>query len=563
MSFIQLKVRSQLRLGTQEKNPLYHFFINNQVHELQIHDTCTITVQEKTLSRNAILGIDLFTVQCNELMQPCRTKAASDSVSLYSLHTYKKGQQLRCNLRNPNDPQTNKGFVILTIVDKDLSFVNTQDPPVHYDDIQRALNQTIRKSMCLFKAYGNGPLVPLIQGFNNVHAPVFHSRTGTLPGIAFWMGKGPIISEECLEHFLNIVCARLSISPSDVEHMSVVDAANVLAECCCAYPASLPYISDLIARGNQLLPFESFDDLFIRKAGDCEDFAGAICAIFQHIQETRDFKSKALQHLSNVAQHYLACSVLGAVARPSFHPHSSKHPTDADFAAHMYAKLIPLDVFYTCVGWPQNKNNITPPLETLKLKTYVCEGTGFVRCDFYQENQHETDLCYDCRGLPGNVQRMSCPDIHHCPFYKMDLHLYTNYFIQRNISNVGVFTCTKKGSNKFGVPFTSIMTDPTSITLHPHPALTEQDLRHISIHLQNEHPPARLEAPPNNPQAHVLVASKFCATMNYTDLFLTECTTFKTTIQPFMTRIGATQKTITTEQFTKDSPPVYRMRCYF
>jgi len=298
-----------------------------------------------------------------------------------------------------------------------------------------------------------------------------------------WQG----FSEEYLEHLAHLVAKRLDCSIQEFidAEPTTPFASRFFAECCCAYPCSCTYISDYYTKQNAKIPFESFDDLFIRQAGDCEDLSKAICKIFEHIRFSTWTRPLALA-MQKISKLYLACSILGAVARPSYAGAHSGGGTDV--AAHMFVQLIPQYMMNQWCPSLQLDSHATHK----DLRILVCEGTGHVCPNFFNHHdEHHTSLVLSSCNFPSNIERMSYPKIQNS-FYKMNIHAYTNTLFRLG-QNIGHFTFMKNGT--YGVPFRDCMHASTDISLHPHPGLPASIRPLVDAILKHEHPSPGLSIP--------------------------------------------------------------------
>jgi hypothetical protein len=408
---------------------------------------------------DAIVGIDCICTADN-------VRLGFDSIFIERLVP---GQALRCTLHNANSAALHAGHVIVTCLTKQTPETYTPIRSIASIPIAQSFGEYIQAA---YKPFRDGTLSPSCSKVARIHAPMFTARACTLPGVCFWMTSWEGFSEKYLEHIGGITEKRLGV---DMHAMSMAQVPAFLAELVGAFPSSCRYVSDFYKKGGRMYPFESFDDLFSRQCGDCEDFSKASCHIFDHIRNgvwTSPFARK-LQH---VAKKYVACSILGMVSKPSY----SGHASGSDWAAHMFVNLIPKGRLGKWAGL--DLGAVDP-----SLRVYCCEGTGHVSVDLIANGGHADEYVQ----LSDTLDTVAYPGVENS-FYRKNVHLFTNTLFKDGI-NHGHFTFMKGG--KYGVPFEDVYMQRDTVSLYKHPGFTDNahaDIKSVMLH---EHPSPTLNIP--------------------------------------------------------------------
>ena len=437
------------------------------------HTPCQIVLEAGTVHANSIVGID-----CMSKFH--RVRLGLDSIYIQDL---KVGTTIRCTLRNPNASELHIGTVLVRCVQLQLQ------PAAKLQSIgaciqrkrgiESAFESYIKDSFSVFQ---DGTLVASDSRVARIHAPMFKGRACTMPGICFWMTPWEGFSEQYLNHLGGIIACRLGFMPNAQTPRN--KQAYFLAELCIAYPSSCEYVSDYYTKGKKMFPFESFDDLFVRQCGDCEDFSKAACSIFDHIRFS-EWEGEFARTLQSISQHYVACSVLGLVSKASYSGAAA-----GGWAAHMFVKLIPQKTIAAWADLPKKWGitegvalGATPCMPPLRV--FCCEGTGHVRCDLATNGAEGTDVqLADIKGLT----QTSLPGVSNS-FYKKDVHLFTNTLFRLGIPQ-GHFTFMS--GRRYGVPFEDVYEQRASVSLYSHPPITTQLQEYISGILTHERPSPQL-----------------------------------------------------------------------
>jgi hypothetical protein len=479
---LTLSFRCSLLIDPKEQSPELEVFLSGQPDSLTtLRRGETHVTLRGTGNEGALIGVDLFTFLQNDEGRYCRLRSAYASLDVSTCLS----EGFECTLPFHNRCDTNifKGRVDVKVLRH-----KGECEPLAVETLARTLSKCITKSVALFD---NHRLQPKEAHWSRILAPVYQTRTMAVPGIAFWMHEVEFTEEGAL-HLLQIALHRHGLTEVDFLERSVVDTASVLASFCTIYPASLPYTSDVYAQGNRFHPYESFDDLMVRNAGDCEDFSRAMCSIFNAVRWSgRKWEGALLKKLHHLSTYYIAVSALSVVTSASY---TAGCEGGGGTAAHMYVKYVPRIHFYQMAGMAGSFEDWEG-----QLSIYIGEGTSHVRCDVSTAYPLEQTLSTKCEQLPAGYEREACPSFQDggLSFYKHDLHWYTDYFFRRwkDKPAPGVFTLQYKDKDTYGVTFRDTIQAWNKIQLRPHPAFSVQERKWMSQVVQLEHPSPVFQKP--------------------------------------------------------------------
>ena len=110
-------------------------------------------------------------------------------------------------------------------------------------------------------------------------------------------------------------------------------ACQLVFEAVSAAVTSYPYVSDFFVDGKVKAQFESFDNYFVREAGDCEDASRAVLQLVTHLQANTAPLRTELGRMASVAKLYAPCAVLGMVSAVAW-----GHETAQTAQAHMFVR---------------------------------------------------------------------------------------------------------------------------------------------------------------------------------------------------------------------------------
>ena len=474
---VQLSFKScTFSLAQSEHSPVLKIFVSGSSDPPQTLDSNLRTLSlsftlPEPLAPDTILGIDCYTQQKNYAQRDCTVRTACDSLYLSELF---QGKPIKCSLtRSGGTPETKATVVVQS------QRCSPQWKPTKTTDLVR--NQQISCKNTMVEYINRNirkmrSMTPIVSILSRIHAPVYKTRCTTLPGLAYWMTDCSM-TEEYVEHLIRMVLKRHNCSEETFLQEKNV---QILCDVCLAFPTSCSYITDYISRGKELIECESFDDIFVREAGDCEDLSRGICMIFNNIRFTT-WKRPLTQHLQLLSTAYIAFGALGSVTRPSF------GKKGGSLSAHMFTQFIPVTLFNTLT----EKKYRQPEEPWMKgLMPMVGEGTGHVGCDVLKGtpgtcDEHLVSKCWN--GNVVSVDRTSYPNMHNS-FYRHVSHLFTNFFFKQGF-NIGHFTFLTKPKT-YGVTFSSLYKklSPGSRSLYTHEGFTTQNMAIIQSALALEYP---------------------------------------------------------------------------
>jgi hypothetical protein len=331
---------------------------------------------------------------------------------------------------------------------------------------------------------------------------VFSSRTIDMPAVAFWM-KPVVVAPACAKHMLTVVLRRRGMTDADFETATHGDVAGVLAEWCTALPSSLPYLEDVYAFEGSRHAYESFDDIFARGSGDCEDFSRGMCALFEAARGASSWRDASLRRLHAMAQRYVPVAVLSTVASMAYDPLAAA-TDDGHERAHMYTRFVPRASFHRMVRRGANDAAaaaLFPTASTFApwehdLPTFVGEGTARVGVDFRARSAHEPADQRKCASLPSGFTRYQDLSFDDGPsgFYRRDVHLLTGHFAALGQSGQGcpAFFSLTNAEGAYGVDFGSWDNGPG---LKPATGIEASELATIRSLMALEQPSPVLLAP--------------------------------------------------------------------
>jgi len=382
--------------------------------------------------------------------------------------------------------------------------------------ICRGLDDYVNQEMSVFKQSWQ-PSHPFLR---RVHAPLHYSRTTIVPGIAFWMTgpDGGIKTDEgWCEHWLEHVATRHEreiawyertiVSQFEQQthlHQEFRECCSMILEAACSVINSFEYISDWVPdiHGKKVY-CESFDEIFVRKSGDCEDGSKGITEILQAFRDGQ-WERPLMQQVQRVCRLYVDFGMLGMVDAPTI-----RHGVGQKFQAHMFMNWVPI---HHVENWLKRDRQGATLLQEVDLGSWRGtehqpwmdqleilngEGTGHVQPNIVpylrlSHDQQRLESHFQNAMTPPFLDRMLRPSwlpvgAPHRTFYKMHVHAYTNAFIKRGI-NVGAFTFFNQTTNQYGVPYDSVMSSKETISIRPHVRMSESLMKSMQSILALEHP---------------------------------------------------------------------------
>jgi len=416
----------------------------------------------------------LFVHTMNGQGQWCRMHKATGNIPLKDLSdcgTLGK----KVHMRNKN-AKIKVGEVVVTNCDgiiPDMVSDSTFTDPKKLALIDMAFATLAKREMLRFTGWS--ALDADSEFVTHVHAPFYRGQIVSFPGFGYVMCGSPLMADE--DWYINVIAeavsrhavepqaasahirARLGMGKSDkdVTRMFHEHGVKMLATMASIVVCCYPYETDFYVKDGTKESFESFDDIFVRCAGDCEDYGRGVVVF---LSAFRDFKfrqsnayAKLGEDLQEVSKLYVNGVVLATVAQNShgFSVNKSRQ-------AHMYAQMIPRKQFLERIllsgapknhdSWRMGKDKGTkwfqahgvenPEVPWLNdLRSYVVEGTApvapFTAVAFEEEFKDEDKVQTEmkarkaARGMPKGLERIYRPSWAVTPdaFYQLGVHFYT------------------------------------------------------------------------------------------------------------------------------------------
>ena len=198
-------------------------------------------------------------------------------------------------------------------------------------------------------------MVPSDPFLRRVNAPFFRGRCGVMPGPAYFAAVHDTVAptDSWWRAQLLTVARRRGSAVADwalavdtratANHLAPFHkACQLVFEAVSAAVTSYPYCGDFFVDGKIAKPFESFDNYFVREAGDCEDASRAVLQLVTHLQKNTAAARTTVGRMATVAKLYAPCAVLGMVSAVAW-GHENAPGTAPQPQAHMFVSASPRD----------------------------------------------------------------------------------------------------------------------------------------------------------------------------------------------------------------------------
>lgn len=490
-------------LASCVKNPELHVWACNEKSKSDFHtipvvdDFKFVTDFEVKGSDQTMICVDLYGYEPNNRGQMCKfhlgsgTSAVSTSGKLLQIKNMNSGVQYGT-----------------------IQVQSSQDLP-HFVFDQKSLSAYAREMIS--EGYTVQSAFAACDDFaTHVFTPEWETRVCPLPAQAYFfnMDKTVLPTQSFFQDAARKVMRRRNIEPHEItktiqsqfaSNSGSVSAGfhNVAAmtlEMCTYVVNCYPYIQDYYidpSRGEKIA-FESFDHLFVRKAGDCEDSALGIVQLYSTLQDMY-FADKFMKSLQSVSKLFVPCAVLGIVNKTAYGYDNNVHQQ-----AHMYSKIIPTVTFLEACG----KDMVEASEWCRNLYPWLGEGTAPVAVTTSMARNAEIS-----RGGNANVAaERKTYELAKCTtntpttlkriyngtwaqrtdsFYASDLHMYTDYLRRHKISDACAFAVINAETKEYGAPVQDVLND--SFKLVQEGAITGDDAKLVDSVLSFEHPPVKLD----------------------------------------------------------------------
>lgn len=394
--------------------------------------------------------------------------------------------------------------------------------------IQDRMVHLIKSEMGLF-GEGSYTLRSTNSFLKRVHAPLFNGRVAPMPGFAYVMNSTSLPATNAwFFRYYSHAKERLGLSEEfitstirkqfkNTDGQKIVegfhDCCQLLTTMVSLTAACYPYESDFFVKNGSKKSFESFDNIFVRRAGDCEDFARGMHFVLSTFQEaTIDRQQwRGLYYLQRVSKLYLSGIILASVTTPQ---HGGIVNIFKSRQAHMYTQIFPVKYFIDNITIKHEDHKDSKIFEEVKksfdhrpwmdeLRVYVIEGTAPVQ-PFTSLVSMATELDpmkqeFEIRSLkelassaPNGLSREFRPawSVAKDDFYKNCAHIYTDFFIRKGC-NVGSFAFYNNSTSEYGVDLQQVLRT-TGFSFIPHQFFTTTDIELIAYLLAYESPFPRL-----------------------------------------------------------------------
>lgn len=482
MSSIKLSVShiEGFELGEKEKNLQFHFYIipYTQSYKIIHNDKKTFDVDlvlSKLQQNSFSIAIDAYILLLNNDNDNVLSRIASC--------TFMPTTHDQCCTFVNAITQEKRGSMQLHLFKKkeQASF----DVYEIFDRSEKAIHSDIMYARSLFKH-----MKPIDNFIERVHAPFFQTRFGrVLPGWSYWLCKLNV-TENFYDHLMQNMYWRYvkTTQLSDIDHVALffTGVTSVIQ--------SYPYISDTTysIETKHQKSYESFDNYFVRGGGDCEDSSRAIVQLVRTFQDMQ-LQNSRLQKLQKLIQMYIPCSVLSMVTNASAENWNDNNPNNK--MAHMSCQMIPKYIFFQMIA--KCTKNTEKQIQYAQLHankssylpSFRLEGTAVTLPLSYDENIvirrpigiEKTIVQSPLMDLLQSYPPVRIQPDH--PFYKVDSHMYTDFFLNQDFE-CGVFTfVSHKDQNVWGKPFAETLSHHDDVALWcqpiPHFHSTIKDIKHI------------------------------------------------------------------------------------
>jgi hypothetical protein len=364
-------------------------------------------------------------------------------------------------------------------------------------------------------------MTPIDSFIKNVHAPFFQTRFGIkLPGYSFWMHEETLnVTENFYDHLMKNMYWRYCNSYKDTNNLSDIDKVMLFFTGVSSIIQSYPYISDttysVILKRQK--PYESFDNYFVRRGGDCEDSSKAIVQLVRTFQKMH-LINYSLKSLQKLIQQYIPFSILSMVTNNSAKNWNANNSNNK--LAHMSCQMIPKFYFYQMIA-NCSRNNTQQKQYALQqmskcsphFTSFRLEGTAVTVPLSYDQN-----IVINSTVLPSKINTdsysyietlQSCPAIKNMsdhPFYKIDTHIYSSP-IEGLESGIFSFM-SKKNTQSWGKTFRDTLSHDEDVVLWCHPISNFKNvIKEIKIIVSSLHPSPALTVDKKLLSLHKIISS--------------------------------------------------------
>jgi hypothetical protein len=458
------------------------YLIKNQLIELQ--------PVSKTAPRDCLLNFDVYARHKNEKDEWCLNQAGYGNLLFNSIF-FKDKQLIDLNVTNSRKQDISKGTLVVSLCKKDsICQLRYSNKPHSVEEITKELESHERTIAAYIEDnrlfYNQYPATA--SSVQNVTVFVDQTRVGYLPGSMFDVFRVPKAREEFYLNLLEISLKRyfkIFDRTTDVIDRYWLNAgeidpkfrSKITMRILTAYVTACPYITDEMDHNkakqsrywdpNLVEMIESFDNMFPRDAGDCEDFSRAILRLVCELKfHSSSFQSQAMHLVCENVDKFIFCSVLCGVSNKALTGVPKRGTTyHGKLNGHEGVFAIPKYTFYESLKRHDPNHIILQQASNVELRkgscdsVYVLEGTGMLipepSADTKAEEYTEQVVSKCSEILKSYPVKHGRTYFHYDPksknnFYKMMITLLTPEFFMNGLPYVEFLLHYKNKNNRYG-----------------------------------------------------------------------------------------------------------------
>ena len=457
------------------------YFMKNQLVELQ--------PIANSAPKDCLLNFDVYARHKNEKNEWCLNQAGYGNVIFSSIFA-KTNQLIDLNITNSRQTNSSKGTLRISVCSDSVctlqysnKYYSIKEATKELESHEQIIASYIEGNRAFYNKYP-----PTASSVQNVTVFVDQTRVGYLPGSMFDVFRVPKAREEFYLNLLEICLKRyFRIFDRSVDMLNTywltageIDIrfrSKIVMRVLTAYVTACPYITDEVDHNNakksrywdpQLVEMiESFDNMFPRDAGDCEDFSRAILRLVCELKfHSSSFQSEAMQLVCQTIDKFIFCSVLCGVSNKALTGVPKRGTTyQGKLNGHEGIFAIPKYTFYESLRRHDPHQIILQQASREELNkgssesVYVLEGTGMLipepSADTKQEEFTEQIVSKCSEIIKSYPVKHGRTYFHYDPesnnnFYKMMITLLTPEFFMNGLPYVEFLLHYKNKNNNYG-----------------------------------------------------------------------------------------------------------------
>lgn len=421
-------------------------FVHHRDMSLPRAHTLRFKVTRSHVPVYALLNIDSYARFLNTENEMCVNQSGYNNLALADLPA-QIGRALKLSLVVPNsETRESKGTLYVTPLSLSLPVA------AHARSARELVDAETKRFDALTRAYvrANNSFYDAhpasARSISNVTVYSYHGRRGCAPGSTFDLFRLPPSRERYYVNALHYALRRRAPA-GEGDLWAQTDArGRVLAvmDMLCIYVNYCKYITDIVDNNLEGSPrmnamvelIESFDDVRLRDAADCEDFTReTLCEAMELKYNRSDLASPVMQEVRAIADDYVFASVLCGVSEDSLSHNGGGPRGDDSLNGHECVVAVPKYVFFEALRRADPSHEVLrawPVAERSRGRgehIYILEGTG----DLYPEPRAKSERYSSIEplfdGLTGPSKRV-CRQFFYDPrtghnFYKVMITLLT------------------------------------------------------------------------------------------------------------------------------------------